>query len=176
MARAMLAAVALAACFVEQGVPPSPLSLERHIPRSQLTLCWVLHPFCRIRTQSYASRCLRAGRGDFDRARNQPCAPSFWRTFTQCLEGNCGFKRGEFGNGLGAAYARRSDLLEDRVDDSYPECWGALAESLAGLGKVHRLARHVDRALAVADRWWRALGSWRSSCASKGELTAPWSR
>jgi predicted ATPase len=80
------------------------------------------------------------------------CNGTFWRILGTCLKGKLLIRQGEFAAG--------TVLLRSQLDACektgwaiwYPEFLGALAEGLAGLGRLPEALVTVDQALAKADR------------------------
>ncbi len=75
----------------------------------------------------------------------------FWRVSGRCLEGKMLIKLGRFSEG--AALLRAQLDAAERVEWAiwYPEMLGALAEGLAGLGRLPEAMATVDRAIAKAE-------------------------
>jgi len=151
--RAALARVLWLRGLVDQGVFQAQASLEEaqaagHKP----TLGWVLHygayP-CALMTSDFDAAAQVVGMlKDIATSLSAP----FWRNLAHCWEGKLLVRCGEFERG--------SVLLRTALDTCertgwtmcYPEFLGALAEGLAGLGRLTEALDTMDRALAAAER------------------------
>jgi predicted ATPase len=76
----------------------------------------------------------------------------FWEIVAQCLEGKLLIRRGEFGTGSILLRTALHTCETTGWTICHPEFLGALAEGLAGLGRLTEALATIDRALAAADR------------------------
>jgi predicted ATPase len=151
--RAALARVLWLRGLVDQGVLQAKASLEEaqaagHKP----TLGWVLHygvyP-CALMTSDFDATAQAVAMLK-DLATS--LSTTLWKNLAQCWEGKLLIRCGEFERG--------SVLLRTALDTCertgwtmcYPEFLGALAEGLAGLGRLTEALDTMDRALAAAER------------------------
>jgi predicted ATPase len=76
----------------------------------------------------------------------------FWRLSGRCLEGKLLIKQGRFAEGTAVLRAQLEAAEKVEWAIWHPELLGALAEGLAGLGRVPEAIVTVDQALTKADR------------------------
>jgi predicted ATPase/DNA-binding winged helix-turn-helix (wHTH) protein len=153
MGQARLAQVLWLRGFVDQAVTQARASLaEAQAAGHKPTLCWVLH---------YGTYPVALMTGDLDAAgqavamltdlATRISAP-IWKILAQCLEGKLLIARGEYGTGSALLRTTLDTCEKTRHTICYPEFLGALAEGLAGLGRLTEALATVDRALASANR------------------------
>jgi predicted ATPase/DNA-binding winged helix-turn-helix (wHTH) protein len=153
MGQARLAQVLWLRGFVDQGVTQAQASLEQaqatgHKP----TLCWVLHygayPVALMTGDLVAARQAVVMLMDLATSLSAP----IWEILAHCLEGKLSIRRGEFETGSAQLRTALDTCERTGWTICYPEFLGALAEGLAGLGRLTEAIATIDRALATADR------------------------
>jgi predicted ATPase/DNA-binding winged helix-turn-helix (wHTH) protein len=153
LARATLARALLLQGYVDQAIGQAQASLEEaRATDYNFSICEALrlavYPVALMTGDSVAAE--RAVATLIDIASS--CHGTFWRIVGSCLKGKLLIKQGEFAAG--------TVLLRSQLDACektgwaiwYPEFMGALAEGLAGLGRLPEALVTVDQALAKADR------------------------
>jgi hypothetical protein len=76
---------------------------------------------------------------------------ALWIIVGRCLEGKLLIQRGEFSKGLDLLRTTLNNCERTGRTICYPEFLGAIAEGLAGLGRLTEALATVDQALTWAD-------------------------
>jgi len=149
MARAMLARVLCLRGFVERAHDEARASVEEATER-RLSFCYVLYfGLCRI---TFMTADLAAAEQAIELLRNTATRSNmpFFQVVARFLEGKLLVARGEFASGTAVLREAFDTCRRNGWRASYPEFMGALADGLAGLGRLGEALDAVNDAVAGA--------------------------